>query len=733
MSRWLKSVNNLLETLDGTAENVASTDPTTIPTSRGAIGQILSARGMDYDDEDDFDDDDDYDDDYDDEEGYEDEEQEDQAAEEEVVDFSNSPEEGLVVTAPAPKQAAPPPPPPAPSEPQIQEITKPKTVSVQAPPPPPVSEPSVVAGEYASDYTSDGAVIVGKRYGDVDSVTTEEPSSPPANDSTASAPLSAANMPLLKSAPQSGLSVVTTSADKLQQQLKKYKQESKKAQTETRQLRKHVMQLNEELESSEAEVKAQQEELLRAAERMEKDRQRANEDREDLMDEEEEELENQKVQYEKELKEQKERYEDQLEELEERIANSEEKRMQEGGDWTKELEDTIQREREGIKKVNGLKEENAALKSSVAKLETQHEALQAKLESSGQANQTASNREREAEDKLDASLSLHSRQMSQRLAREAELERAIADLGAALARSRQKEKSGPSPQANTDNSSMKEQFEMAVDELETVRAQLILEIERCDALRNELADISKERTAEASEVQTRQRQHSREVSDLRSTVTRLQKSVRDRKSTTVALPADADASDFFQKLEESKKQVASLSEQLIRQQNASQNSNQEILALKNRLQSATTRAESAEDALVATSSSRNAFEVEGGMAYGGASMRRRVKGGRSRGTSTVRSIRSSLGMNPGRVGDGMEQVALTIDAIDSWLIDTGAFMKHEPLARLGFVLYLCILHLWSFCLVVFHASTYEDVHGDFGSMGDPSGHGPQHLLGNNQP
>jgi hypothetical protein len=141
----------------------------------------------------------------------------------------------------------------------------------------------------------------------------------------------------------------------------------------------------------------------------------------------------------------------------------------------------------------------------------------------------------------------------------------------------------------------------------------------------------------------------------------------------------------------------------MKQQNADQSSKQEILALKNRLLSASARAESAENALVAANSNQNAFELEGGMAYGGASMRRRVKGGRTRGATAVRSIRSSLGMSPGHVNDGMEQVAVTIDAIDSFLIETGSFMKREPLARLGLVLYLCILHLWSFCLVVFHA------------------------------
>jgi hypothetical protein len=35
-------------------------------------------------------------------------------------------------------------------------------------------------------------------------------------------------------------------------------------------------------------------------------------------------------------------------------------------------------------------------------------------------------------------------------------------------------------------------------------------------------------------------------------------------------------------------------------------------------------------------------------------------------------------------GGNMEQVAVTVDAIDSWMVNTaGAFMKNEPFARLG--------------------------------------------------
>lgn len=758
MSRWLSSVNDLLETLDGTAENVVS-DPAGIPTSRGAISHILSRRGMDYDDEEE---------DYDDDEAFDDDEysnSEEDEPEEEVVDFSASasPESAQIVMtsetvrvehspAPVPSTDVPAAPPQQTSSYTAKEAKLVPKQKAVAPPPAPSSGVLVSAGEESSDNTSDGGVIV-KNPSELESVTTEEPSSPPQKEAVVAQKPPKAHAPVMlkpplprnsppgpepasisKSAPALGTSIVSATVERLQLQLKKYKQETKKSQNEARQLRKHVMQITQELEASESEVKAQQEELQRAAARMEKDRLRAGEEREDLLDEQEEELENQKAQYEKELQEQKDRFEDQIEDLQDRLEVIEEKRMREGGDWTKEVEEALQRERESLKTLNSLKEENGSLKSSAAKLETQQIALQGRLDSMAQSNQTASTREREAEDKLDAALSLHSRQLNQRQARETELEATIADLSAALATSRQKEKSTSPREAATPSTSLKENYEIIVDELETVRAQLTLETERSDALRKELVDTTKERNAEVTDSQARQRQQDRETSELKSIVSRLQASARDRKSAVVDVSQDGDDSGILQqKLEASKQQVASLSEQLIRQQGVAQNSKQEILTLKNRLQSATTRAESAENALAATSTHRNAFDLDGGTAYGGATMRRRVKGGRSKGPSNVRSIRSSLGMNAGRVGGGMEQVAVTIDAIDSFLIDTGSFMKQEPIARLGLVLYLCILHLWSFCLVVFHASTYEDVHGDFGSMSDPGGHGPHQLVRNSHP
>ena len=63
-------------------------------------------------------------------------------------------------------------------------------------------------------------------------------------------------------------------------------------------------------------------------------------------------------------------------------------------------------------------------------------------------------------------------------------------------------------------------------------------------------------------------------------------------------------------------------------------------------------------------------------------------------------------------------MAACIDSVDSVVVDMGSFLRHEPLARLGLIIYLFILHLWAFCLVLFHAHSFEKEHADFGSLTD---------------
>jgi hypothetical protein len=274
--------------------------------------------------------------------------------------------------------------------------------------------------------------------------------------------------------------------------------------------------------------------------------------------------------------------------------------------------------------------------------------------------------------------------------------------------------------------SYKDQYEVAAEELETVKTQLSLATQRSEFLQQELQDVSNERVAEAATVTEGQRENDDKVAALSAQVSLLEGSLRELKqnddgdATTEPASDNDRARQLTRDLDRSKRQIASLSDQLIRQQGSTEVAKSEILALKGRLQAASARVEAAEK------SDEKAYEMEGGgVTYTASKLRRRVKSGRGRSNQLqTRSVRSALGMSLNE-GNGMGQVALTVDAVDSWMLDTGSVMRSEPLARLGFALYLTVLHLWCFILVFFHA--IESEHGDLGSLAAPRVPGPSHI------
>ena len=504
----------------------------------------------------------------------------------------------------------------------------------------------------------------------------------------------------------------------LQAQLTKTANELKTTQTQVQALTSQTRTLETKLESANAEIQAQSEELQRAGERMEKDRARAQEEREDLLDEQEEELEQVHQAHKTEVDGIRKQYESQIADLMNQLRTEETRRRQEGGDYTQELHDAIERERGALKQLNDVVTESTQLRTTISQLEQQQTALQSKLDAALQSVKTATEREREAEDKLDSSMSLHSRQTRQRQSREAELEKTIFDLGTALTLARQKQPVLTKADASDfAGESFKDKYMVVAEEVESLKVQLHMETQRREALQEELNDISRERSEEVSSAQARQRMQDRKVSEMEMTISRLKAQAQEHKGKHVGSPGK-DPALLSQELEETRRDIESLSLQLVRQQNLAENAKSEVVALKGRLQASASRAEQAEKSLQIAHATRSAggttnnrlYEMEGG---GVAGMRRRVKGAaRSRHYGT---IRSALQMSPGRTSNPfMEQVAMTLDALDSWMVESGSFLRHEPLARLAFMLYLILLHLWSFALVVFH--TAEEPHADFGSM-----------------
>lgn len=233
---------------------------------------------------------------------------------------------------------------------------------------------------------------------------------PPAN------PKAAAHAPdKVASAPPTVLTQQAPSV--LESEYKKALADAREAQKECRTLRRHVVSLNSELESAEAEIQAQRTELERAAERMEKDRTRQKEEKERLVTRHADELKVLTAQHEKTVKELKARAEQQAQESLARMKELEQRRMQEGGDWTKEMENALHREQEAVRRMANLEDEKSTLLSHISMLEAQQSALENRLDSVSLTADNAMEREREAEDRLDAALSMHARQLTQRQVR----------------------------------------------------------------------------------------------------------------------------------------------------------------------------------------------------------------------------------------------------------------------------------------------------------------------------
>ncbi|CAJ1951483.1 unnamed protein product [Cylindrotheca closterium] len=515
---------------------------------------------------------------------------------------------------------------------------------------------------------------------------------------------------------------LTAKVQSIQDRLTQTSEELKTSQTENRKLEKQVSALASQLEAANSEIHAQGEELRRAGERMEKDRRLAQEEREELLDDQDEEVEQLKALHTTEIEILKASYEKQLNDVTNKLDSEEARRAQESGSWTKELDDSVKREREALENLSLAEMKQSNLELDVSKLEEKVKGLQSKLEAATLCIKEAETRQGEAEDKLDVALSQHARQLNLRQTREAELEKTILDLGSALTETKRVYHGStiPSPEAlPSDGTNFKEKYDAALEESDTLRVQLNMETQRRAALEKELNEISKERSEEISLAQAKQLQQDRKVADLETNVAHLKSSLHSLKvmGSESNLEKNRRKKDVSSaEIEEARQEIAKLSDQLMRQQRMAEASKSEVLALKGRLQSATSRAEAAERSLFTAQSSsdypaRRSFDVENA---GSSSSRRRMKGARRRPVSMGRTIRASLHLDHGALGSIMEQVVSTIDALDKWMVETGGLMRNEPLARLGFLAYLVTLHLWTFGLVIFH--TVETPHGDFGTM-----------------
>jgi hypothetical protein len=165
----------------------------------------------------------------------------------------------------------------------------------------------------------------------------------------------------------------------------------------------------------------------------------------------------------------------------------------------------------------------------------------------------------------------------------------------------------------------------------------------------------------------------------------------------------------------------------VRQQEKMDQTTSELSALRNRLQVATSRAQKAEDALTHA----NSFDVESGPESGNYGGNSTVVRRRKRGQREIGSIRQAINLNSQR-DENSERIGKAIDAVDNFSVQTGKYLRYNPLARGGFILYLLVLHLWTFVVLFLHTHKFETVHGDFGAANNLA-HGPHALMQQHDP
>ena len=506
--------------------------------------------------------------------------------------------------------------------------------------------------------------------------------------------------------------------------------EMRDAQKESRTLRRHVVSLNEQLEAAEAELQAQRKELDRAAERMEKDRKRSKEDKEKAKKQQADELALLKAQHEKNLSEQKDRMEEQLDAYRKRLADEEKLRKQEGGDWNKEMSDAIEREQQMRQTVSVLEDEKSVLLAQISTLQGQQTALGSRLESLTQANENSIMRERDAEDRLDSALNQHARQISQRQAREAELERTIQELNAALVSRGSSGSLASTGRNGIGGGDAVSDARVATlqSDLENANSQLAMERERSETLQMQLRDLSKETTQEATEIHAKQIQYDRQIAELNLTISKLQARLQETEKSrlTLSVRSNSNNSDDPAHEKELSNRVKVLSEEVVRLRDKVANYNSESLAMKHRLKAATDRANKAEDdlAVARTSAPRSGdFDIE----TGGGTLSKRRRGVGNHTGSIKAALRLEGGLDP-----RTQQIGEVVDVVDSFAVSTGKYLRKNPLARAGFIFYLLLIHTWTFVLLFFHAHNFEVEHGDFGAgVGLP--HGPHALMQQKQP
>lgn len=428
--------------------------------------------------------------------------------------------------------------------------------------------------------------------------------------------------------------------------------------------------MNEQLETAEKEIQAQRKELERAAITMEKDRGKFKRDKDEYQKRHLEEVKVLQNKHEQSMREQQTKYEATVSEYRTQLTEEENRRKQEGGNWD-------EREQEMRVTVSKLEDERAILMQQISTLTNQQSSLGLRCESLQQAADHSMEREREAQEQLDSALSLHASQITQRMERESNLERTIQELNAALVTSNGKvTPCGDIPTnsvLNTDISSMEAR-------INTLEIDLQNEKNKVNRLIEQNKILSKEKTEESNTVHRIEIQKNREVSELKLQIEKLETqrrresrvSIAETNDSTSVTPDDQIKVDL--QLKRLQLEVISMRE----------HHNSETSAMRSRLTAAIEKSKQLEIELDKRSSTDD--KDRGNMNF--YPTRRVYK---------PASIRDALLLSSSEGG-----ISEVVDAIDSLSVQIGKFLRKNPFARLFFICYLVIMHLWIFILLMYH-------------------------------
>ena len=536
--------------------------------------------------------------------------------------------------------------------------------------------------------------------------------------------------------------------------------------------RKQLLQQNErfqkEVQSLQSELQAVNKELQDAAHIVERERAAAKLERQDILEEQEEELLQMKDGYEEKLQELRIEIKDLKVQYENRLIESKEEHIQLGDTLEDELLQMTDKYEVAQVQMASLQGENTLIQKEIQQWKDQFTTMETNFLNVTERLTTAEAAVMAAEERYDVANEQHRKQSQQRLSREAELEQTIAQLLLSSQQPQQHALSNITHQNGSENKSALEekqrvdtmiadlrgQYQIAMEDLETTKTDLAIARQQYMVLEQELQEYTQGRQQDAEATQRMQQEYEKRIHTLNQQLEASQQ----QNLTSSHSVTTSNVSEHLQQLQhelyESKERMVSLSDQVLRQQTVMDTQKSEISSLKSRLKVAITRAETAEAqqpisameielGRVTSTVTNDTFESGSTAVHDPLLPKRRVKGGNqySRTGPQYRTIRTALGLQQlssssvvasqrqrfprlrsGNNHNGnmtiQQQIGLTIDAIDTWMMETGQVLRQEPLARLGFVMYFCMIHVFCFTLVAFH--TIEVEHGDLGHLTDNS-------------